>query len=705
MHPENARVAAVFGSAQGSGYLLTDRLILASGHVADEAADQLTAIVPGLARSAACEVIYRSSACDVVLLLAERALLGGPATVAGPDWAEISHLLAWPGARAVGYPQVQRGDAGELDAHQIVGRFNPGTGWLSRTAVLEDIDAPPGKSPWAGMSGALVFVEELVVGVVRADPSAWRHRRLTLTRVQDLLADPGFTGKCREAGYEIRTRALLSPGQGAAASFESRLRTYVATQSDRLWITGTVRNRFRREFGNDYWSLQDTYLSLHLSQALGEPQRAEHALAGKRRVVLVGGAGTGKTTLLQWLASAAARRALPPELAELNDRVPVLLQLRAFLKRKELPGPEEFLEAMASPLAGHPDAQGWMTRQLAAGRVLLMVDGLDEIPREFRDRTGRWLGDLIDAYGDNCYILSTRPSTVRAGWLDQRDFVELETQPMSTDEVTGLIERWFASVDVGMRRPSLEWIEHARQRALASVRENPDIARLATSPLLCTLLCALIMDAGSATPAPRSRAELYAGAVEMLLSTRDVGRDIGYRLGYSEQFHLLQRIAFWLSINGAVEVDTGQAVKLVRGVAESGPVRGEVSPSTVLQMLLIGSGMLQETSEGTIRFIHLPFQHYLTAAEALEDGSIGLLISHGHDEDWEDVLTLAAAQAREEDCAKLLLGLLARREKHPRQAEQLTRVARECFHQARALPREVAESLRSEFGDPSALVE
>lgn len=692
----------MFGSAQGSGYLLTDRLILTSGHVVGAAAGRVTAIVPGLADPVPCDVIYRSSACDVALLQAGRALLGDLAKIAGPDWAEIDDLLAWPGARTVGYPQVQRGDAGELDSHQIVGRFNPGTGRLSHTAILEDIDSPPDGSPWAGMSGAVVFVEELVVGVVRADPSAWRHRRLTLTRVQDLLADADFTGKCREAGHEIRTRALLSPGQGAAASFEARLRAYVATQSDRLWITGTVRNRFQRELGSDYWSLQDTYLSLRLSQALGAPRRAEDALAGKRRVVLVGGAGTGKTTLLQWLASAAARRALPPELAELDDRVPVLLQLRAFLKLKELPGPEEFLEAMAKPLAGHPDAQGWMTRQLADGRVLLMVDGLDEIPREFRDRTKRWLCDLIDAYEDNHYILSTRPSTVKAGWLHQRDFVELEAQPMSMDEVTDLIERWFASVDTG-RRPRTQWFEHARQRALTSVRENPDIARLATSPLLCTLLCALIMVSGSTTPPPRSRAELYAGAVEMLLNTRDTQRVIGYRLGYFEQLHLLQRIAFWLSINDAVELEPGQAVKQIQGVAGPTGVRGDKSPSDVLQMLLIGSGMLQETSEGTIRFAQLPFQHYLTATKALEEESLGLLISHGHDEDWEDVLTLAAAQARAEDCAKLLRGLLARREKHPRQAEQLTRVARECFHQARELPRELAESLRGEFGDPPAL--
>ena len=68
--------------------------------------------------------------------------------------------------------------------------------------------------------------------------------------------------------------------------------------------------------------------------------------------------------------------------------------------------------------------------------------------------------------------------------------------------------------------------------------------------------------------------------------------------------------------------------------------------------------MLHETPERTIRFIHLPFQSFLAAQMALEEGHIGLLIKNAYDEEWTEILTLAAAQATAEKCEKLLRGLL-----------------------------------------------
>ncbi len=704
MHPERDYAAAVFGpSSQGSGYLLTERLILTSRHVIGDGFADRTAIVPRGVGRVPCSLIYTHHTSDAALLIAERSLVGDR-FVASPELAELKDLQAWPGARAIGYPQVQQGKSGRLDVHQIVGRFNPGTGSLSGGAVLEDLDQPVGTSPWAGMSGAAVFVEGLLVGVVRSDPSAWQHQRLTLVPAQTLLDDAEFIYICHEAQFEIRKRALTSPGVGAAATFEKRLREYVATQADRLWITGG-RVAYGGDSGDDYWSLQDTYLSLHLARggdSNGDARRlpAEVALSGKKRVLLVGGAGTGKTTLLQWLASAAARRSLPRHM-HLDDCVPMLVQLRTLLRQGDLPGPEQLLAAVAKPLAGLPDAAGWLSARLDGGKVLLMVDGLDEIPAADRERTRKWLGELVDAYPDNYYILTTRPSTVSAGWLGQRGFVELETQPMGEEEIVGLIERWFDAV--GTRRASTEWVASVKRRVLEALQQ-PDIARLATSPLLCTLICALMLDGGHA-PLPRNRAELYRAAVKMLLHSREASRGIAgsQRLDYDAQVHLLKRLAFWLSINGAIEVDDARAVKLVQGA--HAPMRWyggpDQEPSVVLRTLLIGSGMLQQTSEQTIRFSQLPFQHYFTAVAALEEGSIGLLVDRAHDEEWTDVLILAAAQAQPNECERLLRGLLKRRKRERQHADRLTKIARLCLDHAEIMSPEARAEIAGELGrDP-----
>lgn len=694
MHPERDYAAAVFGSTQGSGYLLTERLIVTSRHVVD-GADEVTAIVPNGVGEVRCQVLRASSATDVAVLRAERSLVGDR-LVAALEFAELKDLQPWPDARALGYPDVQRGQSRNLDIHQVVGRFNPGTGSLSGGAVLENLDQPIGDSPWAGMSGAAVFVEGLLVGIVRSDPSAWQHGRLTLVPAQALLKDEEFGYVFQLCDFKIRTRTLTSPGAGAAATFEQRLLNYVATQADRLWLTG-ARVAYGSGSGDDYWSLQDTYLSLHLAERGNrdaragdgkQPQPAASALAGKKRVLLVGGAGTGKTTLLQWLASTVARRSLAPDLAALGDCIPLLVQLRTLLKQDELPGPEQLLAAVAKPLAGHPDAAGWLSGRLEHGKVLLMVDGLDEIPAASRKRTRKWLGDLIDAYPDNYYILTTRPSTVPDGWLAQRGFAELETQPMGNDEIVGLITRWFDAVATQEEsRYHQEWMERLKTEAVSVVLGQPDMMRLATSPLLCTLICALLVDDSSAR-LPRTRAALYRGAVRMLLESRETTRGISgsQRLGYHEQFHLLKRLAFWLSINDTTEVGTERAVKLVE--VASLPMRGALNddnPAGVLRTLLIGCGLLQETSEQTIRFSQLPFQHYFTAVAALEEGSIGLLVSHAQDEEWSEILVLAAAEGRTGDCDQLMRGLLDRRTREPQHADQLTKIARRCLDHAEKL--------------------
>ncbi|MEW2403465.1 NACHT domain-containing protein [Streptomyces sp. NPDC046862] len=693
MHPELERVAAVFGDRQGSGYLLTERLVLTCGHVMGNDWEP-TAIAPNGTGMQTCDVVWRRG--DAALLFARHSLVGERSLGVDPEWAQIDGLQVWPGARAVGYPRVQR-DGANLDSHQAVGTFNPGTGALSEGALLENLERPIGGSPWAGMSGAAVFVEGLLVGVVRADPTVWRHGRLEIVPVANLMTDNYFVLNCREAGHDVHLRSLTFVGQGAATAFDNRLRRYVSLQADRVRVTGLFDDDF-------YWSLQRSYVDLNLAvrddaaQSTTTPgERASASLTSRHRVLLVGAAGSGKTTFLQRLALAAARRELPPHLAELNECLPLLLQLRELLKRGDLPDPRGFLAAVAKPLVTHPDAVGWVDRQLEAGRVLLMIDGLDEVPRSDRDRARKWLSDLIDAYPQNRFIVTSRPAAVPRGWLRQHGFAELETQPMSAADISRLVEGWFDAMSEAHDHELVNW---ARAAVVQQLRDNPDLAELATSPLMCTLICALSLRGSHRVP--RSRAELYGTALKVFLELRDAIRGIdvrGPRLPAHVQSQLLGRFAFWLALNGEVELERERAVKLVQAELRSLRLADVNDPKLVLRFLLISSGMLHETPEGSIRFIHLPFQSFLAARSALSDDSIGLLVRNAHDHDWTDVLALASAQANAEQCEQILEGLLKQRLKQPLHADRITAVAKMCLDYAE---QDVPPGLRARIQDAVA---
>ncbi|MCR3731024.1 hypothetical protein FHS35_007920 [Streptomyces umbrinus] len=449
------------------------------------------------------------------------------------------------------------------------------------------------------------------------------------------------------------------PGDGDGA-FERRYLAYAATKHSQLTIYGI-------DLANtpDRWPLDAAYLTLQALRPAtsdedgryiaspGTPLPADEALAEQDLVLLRGVAGSGKTTLVQWLAVTAAR-------GERGDRIPFVLPLRTLVRRPEgLPAPAGFLAAVRVPFHdAAPDA--WPDRVLTAGRGLLLVDGIDEIPESDRERTRRWLRDLIDAYPGNQWLVTSRPSAVREDWLAADGFTELALSPMSREDVTAFVERWHRAARIGA--PDTERLTAYETSLLDAVRTKPDLGRLATNPLMCGLICALHRDRRGYLP--HGRQELYDAALSMLLSRRDQERDMlphdDIRLTELPQIQLLQRLAYWLIRNNQAEMDRERAERLIADALPSLPAAASQGDATAIHRhLLVRSGLLREPTLGTVEFVHRTFQDYLGAKAAVEDGDFGLLVRNAADSQWSDVIRMAVAHARPRERAGFLRDLLA----------------------------------------------
>ena len=71
----------------------------------------------------------------------------------------------------------------------------------------------------------------------------------------------------------------------------------------------------------------------------------EVALSASCRTAVIGEAGTGKTTLLYWLAVNSAGNSFGPDMSEWRHTVPFIIELRRY--PKELPSPEDFISKVA----------------------------------------------------------------------------------------------------------------------------------------------------------------------------------------------------------------------------------------------------------------------------------------------------------------------------------------------------------------------
>ena len=446
--------------------------------------------------------------------------------------------------------------------------------------------------------------------------------------------------------------------------FERRYLPYVAARHSQLTIYGI-------DLANspDRWPLDAAYLTLQALRptedqepegggyiaSAGSPLPAEEAFADHDLVLLRGVAGSGKTTLVQWLAVTAAR-------GERGDRVPFVLPLRTLVRRADgLPAPADFLAAARVPFHGAaPD--GWPDRVLTAGRGLLLVDGIDEIPEPDRERTRRWLRDLLDAYPGNQWLVTSRPSAVREDWLATDGFTELALSPMSPTDVAAFIERWHAAARIDA--PDPERLTAYETSLLEAVRTKPDLGQLATNPLMCGLICALHRDRRGYLP--HGRQELYDAALSMLLARRDQERDMlprdprdGIQLTELPQIQLLQRLAYWLIRNNRLEMDRERAERIIADALPSLPaVASQGDAPAIYRHLLIRSGLLREPALGTVEFVHRTFQDYLGAKAAVEDGDFGLLVRNASDSQWSDVIRMAVAHARPRERAGFLRDLL-----------------------------------------------
>ncbi|MFF4208464.1 NACHT domain-containing protein [Streptomyces sp. NPDC001796] len=459
--------------------------------------------------------------------------------------------------------------------------------------------------------------------------------------------------------------ARTPPTGGTDPAFDQRYLAYVAIKHSHLTIYGVdLVNSPER------WPLDSAYLSLQALRPDDETDAriatasaalpADQALTGHDRVLLRGVAGSGKTTLVQWLAVTAAR-------GERGDRIPFVLPLRTLLRRPGgLPAPDAFLDAVRVPFhATQPP--GWADRVLTARRALLLVDGIDEIPERERERTRRWLRDLRDVYPGNQWLVTSRPSAVREDWLAPDGFTELSLAPMSRGDVAAFVRRWHTAARGGA--PDTDRLDDYERSLLDAVRTKPDLGRLATNPLMCGLICALHRDRRGYLP--HGRQELYEAALSMLLARRDEERDMfvrqdGIHLTEAPQIQLLQRLAYWLIRNNQSEMDRERAERIVADVLPSLPAAASQGDAgEILRHLLVRSGLLREPAPGTVEFVHRTFQDYLGAKAAVEDGDFGLLVRGAADEQWADVIRMAVAHARPRERAELLTDLSASADRVP----------------------------------------
>jgi len=413
------------------------------------------------------------------------------------------------------------------------------------------------------------------------------------------------------------------------------------------------------------------------------------AVAEHKRIVLLGDPGSGKTTTLWRLAYDYANAAR----ADAQAPLPLLVPLGGYTDD----GPfDAYLARHLGPLAPY------LETYRASARLILLLDGLNEMPQAgYTERMGR-IQDVLDRYPDEAAVVTCRAldyvvrlerlQKVEVSPLDEariRDFLhnylgqtagERLFWAMAGDEVRDLWDTWqraggtwepFWTAEEMPR--NLAWkIWRGKRRLWKRLRkELPSLLALGRNPYLLLMTAQVYAGAGGELPANRAR--LFAAFVDTLLEREEKRHPQGW-IEAERQKEGLAALAYAMQAEHGrgTTVEREWALARLCGAAPECDAErftlSEAEGFTLSEaeglLYLATSATLLDADDATVRFYHQLLQEYFAAREMGRRVAAGEPLGHywppnrrWEPSGWEETAILMAGM--EPDASALLEGLAA----------------------------------------------
>ncbi len=391
--------------------------------------------------------------------------------------------------------------------------------------------------------------------------------------------------------------------------------------------------RRRREAGHQYFDV-----SYHLPPPTAFRIPIGEQLNKKRRLVVLGDPGGGKTTMLRWMATAYLLRYKGDiSFSRVHDTdtlpdynwIPVLIRCRDLGEADLCRCFPDFLTQHLQKTELLPEEADVMRtvilNRVAKGEVLLLIDGLDEIsnPR-VRMMFCRELERTAARYPKAPFVVTSRI----VGYKDMPYRIESEfglsiISDLDSDDKALFANRW---VDVTEQHHSTEIKEERTRELLDALHSNDRIQRLTGNPMLLTTLALVKRKIGKL---PNRRSKLYAETVSVLLNWNPRFYE---SIDEDEAIPQIGYIAYEMCRRGVQRLTDDDVLDLLEKFrAEYPNIRAirRREPQDFLKLLEARSGILMKSGDivqknkglekAVWEFRHLTFQEYL-AARALLDG-------------------------------------------------------------------------------------
>ena len=371
-----------------------------------------------------------------------------------------------------------------------------------------------------------------------------------------------------------------------------------------------------------------------------ERQDGMRVATNEKYLMVLGVPGVGKSTFLRKVGL----EALKGENGSFErESTPVFLELRRFTK-----DPIDIKAWILNEfkVCGYPYPELIANNKLEAGELLILFDGLDEVPKPNVKNVINKIRDFIHQYSQNRFIISCRAAAYTGGFTE---FTLVEIADFDDSQILGYINNWFASAS----NRKMKTAERCWQAL--SDPEHQAIKELAQNPLSLALLCQVYEDSQEF---PSNEAILYGKILNIFLKKWTAEKHV-HRDPPMSRYLAIPTVKKLLSEIAAENFKANRLVfsedELIDQIQDFYQQRTDISSgfdaSGILDAILVDPGLFVERANGIYSFFHLTFQEYLTAKHIVEDTpSIQVLVErHLYDGWWRKVFLLTAGLMREAD--------------------------------------------------------